>query len=84
MSDTQTPETKTPETKTPETKAEAAKRVSKPTKGKVVRLIAVHGDICHYADGTRFSTDDSVKHEFDDWCEVQLEAGKLRVDNGEE
>lgn len=53
-------------------------------KVKVPRLVAVHGDICHANDGTRFSTDDSVKHEIDDWCEIQIKAGKLRVADDEE
>jgi hypothetical protein len=53
-------------------------------RGKNYRFVAVHGDICHYENRTRFATDDSVKHEADAWVEIQFNAGKLRLEADEE
>ena len=74
---TQNPQTNPPP-ETAQPKAEPAK-----TKSKLVRLVAVHGEICHATDGTRFPTDESKKHELDAWCQIQIEAGKLRIDTDE-
>lgn len=50
------------------------------TKPERLSLIAVHGDIYHPFDNTKFTTDAAKKHDRDDWVNVQLEAGKLKVE----
>jgi hypothetical protein len=50
---------------------------------KVVRLFSVHGDMVHATDLTRFNTETSKKHELDAWVQIQLDAGKLKIDSDE-
>lgn len=50
-----------------------------PAAEKVLRLRAVHGEIVHAFDGTRFSVDTEKKHVEDAWVKMQVDAGKLQV-----
>jgi len=59
---------------------EEAAPVAKPKLGQVVRLRATQHELTHYSEGTRFTTDDSTKIAFDDWCSVQWDANKLALD----
>lgn len=47
--------------------------------GDVARFSAVHGDIYHPWDNTRFTQDSEVKHVVDSWINLQYTNGKLKL-----
>lgn len=82
------PDSKMPEQKGPEQKA--AKPAAEPTLsqkaglkvGAKVHLKAVHGRMIHpFQNELPFVTDKATKCEFDRWCEIQFDAGKLALDD---
>ena len=53
----------------------------KPAEPKKAHIRAVFGDIIHPYTETRFTTSASKVHEVDSWITIQLEAGKIVVED---
>lgn len=83
--DSKSPDQKGPEQKAPEQKATSEQSPSQKAGlklGAKVHLRAVHGRMIHpFQNELPFVTDKTTKCEFDRWCEIQFDAGKLALDD---